>query len=57
MITKGLFDVNMKCLFWGEFGWVIMMLKIRIIIMLLFLESFFIYKDCVVKGYMYSIYG
>ena len=31
MIAKGLFDVNMKCLFCGEFCWV-MIMKIKIII-------------------------
>ena len=48
MVAKGLFDVNMKCLFCREFCWVMMMMiKIKIIIMLLFL----IYNHCVVKGY------
>ena len=38
LIAKGLFDLNMKCLFRGEFYWVVMMMmiKIKIIITLLF---------------------
>ena len=42
LIAKGLFDVNMKCLFRDEFYWVIMMMfKIKTIITLLFLEGYF----------------
>ena len=40
LIAKGLFDVNMKCLFCGKFYWM-MMIKFKIIIMLLFHEWFF----------------
>ena len=42
LIAKGLFDVNMKCLFCGEFYLVVMMMiKIKIIIMLLFFKKDF----------------
>ena len=50
MIAKGLFDGIMKCLFYREFCWVMMMIKIKIIITLLFFRIF-LYNDCVVKGY------
>ena len=54
MIVNGLFDVNMKCLFCGEFCWVMMIIEIKIITLLFFLlkKKQIIYNDCVVKGYV-----
>ena len=46
ILTKGLFDVNMKCLFRGEFYWVMMMIKmmIKIIITLLLFISIGLFR-------------
>ena len=41
-LLKIYFDLNMKCLFCGEFCWGMMIIGIKIIITLLFIYSFFI---------------
>ena len=56
LIAKSLFGMNIKCLFCGEFYWMMMVIKIKIIIMFLFLIIFFNHfcndNDDVVKGYV-----
>ena len=54
-MTKYLFAVNIEFLFCGEFYWLMMMIKIKIIILLLFNHffiSFYNDNDCVLMGYV-----
>ena len=55
MAAKGLFYINMKSLFCGEFCWIMMMIKIKIITTLLFF--FFCIMIVLSSVVWYCIYG